>query len=148
LQLLDSILFGVPFLAIHSTIILDDFGSLVVRTIWCFTVSLGHGYTNIRTATFEILVLVQDEKEGIHLASTLVTLQYMIDQLVGSIYTLLFCMNFKGRTMVLIYKSLYSIICILSTRILDVGYAASLDICQILMRYNYIHFGLTLFLSF
>jgi hypothetical protein len=47
-----------------------------------------------------------------------------------------------------IYKSLYSVICILSTSILDLGYTASLDICQILMRYNYIHFGLTLFLSF
>jgi hypothetical protein len=83
-------------------IILDDFGSLVVRTIWCFTDSLGYRYTKICTATFEILVLVQDEKEGIRLASTLVTLQYMLDQLVGSIYTLLFCMNVKGRTMALI----------------------------------------------
>jgi hypothetical protein len=119
-------------------------------TIWCFTYSLGHRYTKICTATFEILVLVQDEKEGIRLASTLVTLQYMLDQLFGSIYTLLFCMNFKRRTMALTYKSLYSIICILPTHILDLGYAASLDICQILMRYSYSynHFGLTLFLSF
>jgi hypothetical protein len=34
-------------------------------------------------------------------------------------------MNFKGMTMALIYKSLYSIICILPTYFLDLGYAAS-----------------------
>jgi hypothetical protein len=34
-------------------------------------------------------------------------------------------MNFKGRTMALIYNSLCSIICILPTYFLDLGYAAS-----------------------
>jgi hypothetical protein len=69
-----------PLLTIHSTIILDDFGfSLVVRTIWC----LGHGYTKTYTSTFEILDLVQHEKEGIRLALTLGTLQHILDYLVA-----------------------------------------------------------------
>jgi hypothetical protein len=87
LQLLNSTLFGVPFLAIHSTIILDESGSsLTVGTIRCFTDNLGHEYTKIYTATFAILVLVQHEKEGIRLALTLDTLRYILDYLVGSIY--------------------------------------------------------------
>jgi hypothetical protein len=51
-------------------------------------------------------------------------------------------------TMALMYKSLYSTICILPTYFLDLGYISSLYICQILKLYNYNHFGLTLFLSF
>jgi hypothetical protein len=87
LRLLNSTLFGVPFLAIHSTFILDDFGSsLTVRTIWCFTDSLGHTHTKIHTATFAILALVQHEKEGIRLALTLGTIQHILDYLVGSLY--------------------------------------------------------------
>jgi hypothetical protein len=53
--------------------------------------------TKTYTATFEILVLVQHEKEGIHLASTLGTLQHILDQLVGYLYLVIILYELQGK---------------------------------------------------
>jgi hypothetical protein len=68
-----------------------------VGTIWCFTDRLGYTHTRIYTATFEILALVQHEKEGIRLASTLGTLQHILDQLVGSLYLMIILYELQGK---------------------------------------------------